>query len=564
MKKYNFLIIVIVLYLMGCKDFLNESPKDFISPINFYKTPSQAVLATNSIYAAMKNNNVTCYDARYITTDIETVARWQDAGGLWNYTHSSFNTYVANWWFAQYQGINTCNVVIDNCTDNPNLPDWEKYVAEGKFGRAFFYFNIVRLWGDAPLRLNQITGLTPEELKLPRTPSSKIWEVIISDLEYAINNLSDKGQVEYGRFTKDAARGLLAKVYLTLGSMDQRDAKSDGKVYFKKAMDYSKTIIDGGKYSLEPYYPDAFSPLNEGHNENLIVVQNKSGAETSGWTGMVFGIQGDITQGGSWNMITGTDYLMTFFEPSDTVRRYWNAVRGEIAKDNTPGAYSGILQDWDHPNKYPGLIWDFKPCIAKFRRWPVRDPNASWNNGIIDEPVLRYADVLMIYAEAYNEIYGGPSLGGQPDAFWAVNQVRSRARNVNKGYVAEDLVPRDISYKSSSVPDWRPNFYGYDCQSKDIYTFRAYSDNYTAFKNEILNERARELVGEINNRYYDLVRTGKLLTAVKNVGSYFNPITNRIERDFDWTNNISKRHLLFPIPISEMDANSLMTQNDGF
>ena len=201
----------------------------------------------------------------------------------------------------------------------------------------------------------------------------------------------------------------------------------------------------------------------------------------------------------------------------------------------------------------------------------------------MDEPLLRYADILLIYAEAYNEVNHGPgsytpstgtdlSGAGIRSAYDAVNLVRKRARIANSGIIHEDPLPRVLkkSYASLAddcVPDWRPGSYGFIYDGvRNPMTYNQYQNDYDAFRNEILNERARELVAETTDRWCDLVRRGKLVSQMQ-MWRQYNPFISSTERNVltpGAPENISERNMLLPVPLSEMDVNKKLTQNPGY
>ena len=222
--------------------------------------------------------------------------------------------------------------------------------------------------------------------------------------------------------------------------------------------------------------------------------------------------------------------------------------------------------------------------IGKFRRFPLADPSSyNYTNFGMDEPLLRYADVLLMYAEAYNEVNHGPGdyrpssgidMSGisVQSAYDAVNLVRKRSRIANEGIMHQDVLPRKlitdyINKVDECVPDWKPNSYGYIYDGvRTVWDYNRYGDDYTAFRTEILNERARELVAESTDRWCDLVRRGTLVKQMQ-VWRQYNPFISNTEREITTPGapeNIQSRNMLLPIPLSEIDTNKNLTQNPGY
>ena len=413
-------------------------------------------------------------------------------------------------------------------------------------------------------------------------------------------HVAEKGDTgngyQYGRITKDACRGFLAKVHLWLASVAQRDGREvlgSATENYTKAMNYAKEVIQGGRYQLVEYYPDVFNAktkISEAPKEVIWCVQGLTGDDTGTLTGMLYGMRGNENLGGSWDNISSSDYHRMIYEPSDSIRRLWNCPRVQVL-DN------GKLWGWDYK-----IYWDTRVdqplsnatennswvmwSIGKFRRFPLADASSyNYKNFGMDEPLLRFADVLLIYAEAYNEINHSPgaytpssslAMNGSNvnSAYDAVNLVRKRARISNKAggrVVHRDVLPRDldkthINDVNTVVPDWKPSSYGYDYAGTAMWTAKHYSDDYTAFRTEILNERARELVGEVTDRWCDLVRRGILVQAFQNWRIY-NPFISGEERRIPpplTPENVRPYHQLLPIPLSELDTNKNLTQNPGY
>ena len=539
---------------------------------------------------------MTGYNIKQIPNDLLKRASWDEASGLSNFTYGSENTYIAGMWQNHYAVIKDCNSVIDNVTANKEkINNWERYVGQAHGIRAFLYFDLVRWFGDVPLVLTDTKSL--DGLEVTRTPQKEVFRQIIEDFEYCISHTMDKGDTskgyQYGRLTKDACHGFLAKVYLWLGSVAQRDGKEilgNAADNFEKSLEHSSAVIQGGRYKLVDYYPDVFNAKtrDKAPDEVLWCVQGLTGDDTGTWTGMMFGIRGNQNLGGSWDNISSSDYHRMMYEPSDSIRRLWNCPRMTIQDD-------GTLWGWDYK-----MYWDTRGdqklseatennnwlqwSIGKFRRYPLADPSSyNYTNFGMDEPLLRYADVLLMYAEAYNEVNHAPGdyrpssgmdMSGISiqSAYDAVNLVRKRSRIANEGIMHQDVLPRKLitdyaTEVDECVPDWKPGAYGYIYDGvRTAWEYNRYGDDYTAFRTEILNERARELVAESTDRWCDLVRRGILVKQMQAWRQY-NPFISNTEREITTPGapeNIQSRNMLLPVPLSEIDVNKNLTQNPGY
>lgn len=561
MNKFNILIAMLVcLNICGCSDFLEEDPKGKLTTDNFYNSESDARQAINGVYRRLSDSWVTGYNIKQIPNDLLKRASWDEASGLSNFTYGSENTYIAGMWQNHYAVIKDCNSVIDNVTANKEkINNWERYVGQAHGIRAFLYFDLVRWFGDVPLVLTDTKSL--DGLEVTRTPQKEVFRQIIEDFEYCISHTMDKGDTskgyQYGRLTKDACHGFLAKVYLWLGSVAQRDGKEilgNAADNFEKSLEHSSAVIQGGRYKLVDYYPDVFNAKtrDKAPDEVLWCVQGLTGDDTGTWTGMMFGIRGNQNLGGSWDNISSSDYHRMMYEPSDSIRRLWNCPRMTIQDD-------GTLWGWDYK-----MYWDTRGdqklseatennnwlqwSIGKFRRYPLADPSSyNYTNFGMDEPLLRYADVLLMYAEAYNEVNHAPGdyrpssgmdMSGISiqSAYDAVNLVRKRSRIANEGIMHQDVLPRKLitdyaTEVDECVPDWKPGAYGYIYDGvRTAWEYNRYGDDYTAFRTEILNERARELVAESTDRWCDLVRRGILVKQMQAWRQY-NPFISNTERE---------------------------------
>ena len=588
MNKFNILIAMLVcLNICGCSDFLEEDPKGKLTTDNFYNSESDARQAINGVYRRLSDSWVTGYNIKQIPNDLLKRASWDEASGLSNFTYGSENTYIAGMWQNHYAVIKDCNSVIDNVTTNKEkINNWERYVGQAHGIRAFLYFDLVRWFGDVPLVLTDTKSL--DGLEVTRTPQKEVFRQIIEDFEYCISHTMDKGDTskgyQYGRLTKDACHGFLAKVYLWLGSVAQRDGK---EILGNAADNFEKSL---GRYKLVDYYPDVFNAKtrDKAPDEVLWCVQGLTGDDTGTWTGMMFGIRGNQNLGGSWDNISSSDYHRMMYEPSDSIRRLWNCPRMTIQDD-------GTLWGWDYK-----MYWDTRGdqklseatennnwlqwSIGKFRRYPLADPSSyNYTNFGMDEPLLRYADVLLMYAEAYNEVNHGPGdyrpssgmdMSGISiqSAYDAVNLVRKRSRIANEGIMHQDVLPRKLitdyaTEVDECVPDWKPGAYGYIYDGvRTAWEYNRYGDDYTAFRTEILNERARELVAESTDRWCDLVRRGILVKQMQAWRQY-NPFISNTEREITTPGapeNIQSRNMLLPVPLSEIDVNKNLTQNPGY
>jgi hypothetical protein len=356
-------------------------------------------------------------------------------------------------------------------------------LAEAKFLRSFAYFNLIRLYGDVPL----VT--TPEEQTVlgPRTPKADVWTQVIKDATEAETALPvswDSGNK--GRATQGAADALLADVYLWRSSAEDSNE-------WQKVADQAKKVIDSGVYSLVPNYINAFLPGSQNRSEEIFAVQTTGAAGGTDLSTAEWAWPREMGAGspGGWGTYVPTTSLLELYPTGD---------------------YRREVSYFSHgPNPNGVDVTFYRPHVYKYRPTTRPGPqDANW-------PLYRYAEILLMYAEAQNEL-GHPEIAAQ-----YVNMVRARARN---GTGSENRAqPADISTTLSQ----------------------------TAMREAILNERRMELAFE-SKRWFDQVREGF---------EYFQ--SSMIANDTTAVAaNISPAKMLWPIPQTQIDLNPALQQNPGY
>ena len=350
-----------------------------------------------------------------------------------------------------------------------------RLIGEAQFLRAYFYFNLVRWFGDVPLILEPF----PTTFELPRTPRDEVYAQIEADLRAAADVLpASYSGVDVGRVTSGAARAMLAKVALTHGD-------------FQQAADLALEVINGGQYALLPTYGEIFTEAGENSSETIFEIQAAAFEIGGGGSqyNEVQGVRGNPNLG--WGFNRPSDDLIASFEPGDPRRDATILYVGEVLPDG-----SAVIQD--NPN-LEGERFNQKAFVP--------DHPGGNGNGPGNIRIFRYADLLLIAAEALNEI-------GQPEqALTYLNQVRARARGSS----------------TSVLPD-------------------VTTTDRDELREAIYHERRSELALE-QHRWFDLVRTGRAAEEMEPLRPNFTPGTNE----------------LFPIPQSEIDlSQGALTQNPGY
>ena len=576
--KYLFLV-VLVSGFVGCSDLLEEVPVSDRSIENSFKTEADAIAAIVGVYSSLHLEGVYGKSQTLFSTDEHNAGSKVPLSGLNTFNFTADNVEVIlPIWRDHYKGINRANIAISKIPSiDMDVDERNTLVAEAKFIKALLYFNLIRYFGDVPYKYSETTSLN--DLNIPRTPVATIYENMISDLEYCVEYLKVKTSGLAGHATKDSAKTLLASIYLTKGSMARRNNTGDGIADFTFAARYSKEVIDANRYSLCPYFPDAFIVQNKNNDEIVFDVQFKSpGLGVGNTIGLNMGIPSDasgidnLSAGGSQGAIRANPYHQYYYDKADSVRLQWTDARIKIV------SATGKFRRLSAVDKEP-------VSAAKFRRYPVRSPGYAiqTNDYDVNWPIFRYAEVLLIYAEATNEI-NGPT---QP-AIDALNQLRSRARNVNASGVHADVLPRTLILQNS-------------IGLANLTLSNPLVSSQAAFRDYIFYERSRELSQE-GKRWFDLVRWGSLKTTLRNMinkmiakslevpvvqwpplpGITQPPSTTTISWKRYWignssgnngqteewnkiTSNVQDFHMLLPIPNAERLANpSIGPNNPGY
>ncbi|MCF8320266.1 MAG: RagB/SusD family nutrient uptake outer membrane protein [Flavobacterium sp.] len=558
--KYLFLVVFFTSFL-GCSDILEEVPVSDLSVENSFNTEADAKAAIVGVYNSLQLEGVYGKSQTLFSTDEHNAGSKVPLSGFNLYSFTADNVEVIlPIWRDHYVGINRANLAISKIPSiNMNVEERNTLVAEAKFIKALLYFNLIRYYGDVPYKYSETASLN--DLNIPRTPVATIYENMIRDLEYCVEHLDVKAAGLAGHATQDAAKTLLASIYLTRGSMARRDNTGNGIADFTLATRYSKEVIDANRYRLCPYFPDAFIVQNKNNDEIVFDVQFKSpGLGVGNTIGINMGIPStasgvdNLTAGGSQGAIRANPYHQFYYEVADSIRMKWTNAR--ILINATTGGYSIVSAVSNNP----------PVSAAKFRRYPVRSPGfvLQTNDYDVNWPIFRYAEVLLIYAEASNEINGPNQL-----AINALNLLRSRARNTNIGGVHRDILPRSLSIQRS-------------IGLVDLTLTNSLVSSQSAFRNYILLERSRELSQE-GKRWFDLVRWGILKSTLRGLNakciakiSETPPVEVPVITNTKWTNywngrvdewnlitgSIQDFHMLLPIPTNERMANSSIGPNN--
>lgn len=445
-------------FCTGCNDFLDEKPQSVAAKVNFYQNDNDIEEAINACYANLQQTQmyrefmVTMAETR--SDNIEDRNPGGNAGRDYNidkFTAGADNACITSVWQYHYHTIMRCNAVLSNLGVCEDAAKKQQFEGEARFIRGLMYFNLVRFWGAVPLVEKELT--IEESRAAVRDDVDKIYNFIENDFKAAASALPktyDKNNA--GRATSGAALGMLGKVYLTLHRY--QDCVNTLKPLLS---DEYKSV-----YSLQPNVLDVFKMENSMNNEMMFVVRFSKTIVGEGRNFNQYYKDASLLDPVLRQGYDATDERKALIETTS------------IDKDNTP--------------------------FVKF--YDTLDSTTATVG--YDQPILRFVDIMLMYAEALNEV----SYSGNGEAMTYLNKIRERAKAAT--YTAADLNSQE------------------------------------AFRKAILWERRIELPLELH-RWFDLLRTGEAIDAMAKVGL-----------------QITQDDLLFPLPKTELDLCPNMQQNPGY
>ncbi len=491
----TFLILFLLLSIAGCKKYITKDVVGQYPESEFYKTQAQAVLAINAAYVPLafttSNNNRLWVFGDVASDDAAKGGNPGDQADIEfidQFNVNSTNGNLASIWTLLYDGITRCNIVLSKVP--PIQMDKElqaRILGEAKFLRSWYYFELTNIFGDVPVIL---TPLPPDQLQIPQSPVQQIFETVIEpDLTDAITNLPP-GYTgpDVGRVTSGAATALLAKAYLFESKWD-------------KAAITAAKIVSSNVYDLMPLYTENFNQKFKNNKESVFEIQHLTGQDPKLGSELNQYFAPQIDNGYFFN--APTQNFVDEFEKTGT-----NIVDPRldytVGRDSMPWFNNRIFDKaWS-----PGTGY-----LTRKHQQPLSEVQNK-SDGNLNYIAIRYADVLLWYAEALNES------GHTADALIPLNRVRKRARE---------------SYKYDSLQAGYPNIPA--GLLPDI-TSTSQSDVRTA----IQHERRVELGFEFH-RYFDLIRWGK------------DYATHALSDKPNFNYDLNKH---FPIPQIERDRNKAL------
>lgn len=501
------LMVVWLLTFGSCsKDFLEQNPYGVLTTDSYFTTADQLSSSLNTAYKSLHSVEFDLWVLYDVGSDDAEKGGESESDQI-AYQDISMsrqlagNAFVSRFYNNLYAGIARCNLVIDKSAGiTSSTARVAQMVNEAKFLRGYYYFLLCSNWGDVPLVTH---FLTPSELKLAKSPASAIWQQIESDLLDA-TNLPTKSQWasgNVGRATSGAAWGMLGKVYMF------QHKYADAEQALEK-------VVLSGQYSLVNDFGSIWRRTGHNNAESIFEVQHKALQTPAQGTNVVRSNQSRDLQARGWGFDMPTQDLLNEFEPGDPRIIYTFIFKGDVFPQKAAGQ-TYVVENSKSPTGYSGR--------KIFQIESLRDANIG-DQGV-NIRLLRYADVLLLYAEALNE-------NGKPaQALTYLNMVRKRARNTPLTDPERISCVYNLTVTGVRLPD-------------------VTTTDKVLLSQAIWHERRCELAME-SIRRYDLIRTGRFevrLEAAKPIAQVELP-----------------KHLMLPLPQTEIDVtNGILVQNSDY
>jgi len=493
MKKI-YLLIPFLFAVMSCNDFLDETLEGTYSDATFYKTAAHAEIAITGVYNAASFNSTS--NALWVFGDVVSddavkgglAGDLSDVQFLEQFDYSRSNEYLARIWRQYYEGINRANFLL-HFIDRIEMKDERKaeIVGEAKFLRAWFHFNLVNIFGEIPLRVEP--SLSPDDSPLAPSTVDVVYAQIEKDLTEALTGLKVT-PANIGRATQGSAYGLLAKAKLFQGK-------------WQDALDAITALEGLGVYSLQPVYKNNFIDSTQNNSEAIFEIQHLKGQQP--------GLGSFLNQYFSPAVENG----YYFDQPTQDFVDEFEVTPGDVVDPRLDYTVGREGQPWVNGELFDPS-WSSTGYLSRKHVQPLREvPKGTKGDAGLDYVYMRYAEVLLMKAEALNE------LNRPTEAVDPLNAVRKRAR---ESYLYDTGIGGFGSVPAALLPD-------------------VAASSQANVRDAIRHERRVELGMEFH-RYFDLMRYGKTAAEDALAGDGFNYETKRY----------------FLIPQAELDTNPLINQ----
>jgi len=495
-KKYGLLALAVgTLGVTGCKKFLNETDKSNFTVDNYFTKPEHARSSVNAIYASLRDPMSSGFGGgAWTMTEFATGQAATDLGQavdsyfVKDLRNTADNAYGLSYWQNYYKGIGNANLSIAKIPGIAmDAAESKRLLGEAHFLRAWYYFTLVQLFGNIPL-ITEPVDLASPQLRPKQAAPEDVYKVIVDDLKTAEASGLPWTDAS-GKISLGAVKSLLAKVYLTMAGYPLQK----GAEYYDLASKKAEEVLDSKQFKLFTTYNDLHNPAKKNVDENIFMIQYKTQIIPGNWQELIIPYNKNISAYSSeTGGIYATGAFVNSYDPADL-----RAKEGQF--------FFTKFTNQDDRTKVVDLggyfIYKIFDVVAQTT---TANSDLNWS-------LIRYADVLLIYAEASNEV-NGPAA----KAYDAVNQVRTRAT--------------------------LPNLTGL---SKD------------QFREAIWRERWYELCFE-NVTWFDMARLRKAFNVdTKGFDNY-------VGHKFSYGPVLTDRELLFPIPSRELRNNPNLIPTKGY
>lgn len=549
MKTLKYILLsCVVLGAVACDDFLVETPDTSVEKSGVYNSLSSAKAALAGCYGNMAGYNGYAFNYFHVlsvTSGMGVSIKANDVNlTTMNILPSDVN--MTNAYNGMYETVRIANDIIDGMKSSTISIESEKnrITGEAHFIRGLTYFNLVRLFGKVSLVTQPV--LDYNEAQAPRADVSAVYTLIIDDLKAAYGMLPLPADKVEGHPHRYAAQALLAKVYLTLAG------NTEGSEYWQKAYDAAKDVYDHGEYKLVRPYAKLFGSANKNNAESIFEIQFASAVNSGRLTETTFPVGHELmsniaTEGKSWGKTRPSQRAFDQFDEGDPRReasfvygRYTNIFIADAKKKNillypttkkagTSGTGDNKLVYKQGDSEYPAWKKYYDPMMTA---------SASNANFVY----YRYADLLMVLAEAANEI-------GSSDAAGYLNEVLDRARDADGNGVidpATEVYPLAVSPEEEA--------------------------DKALFRERIFRERLKELTGECDEWYTIRRRGTEYLRKIMEehntqveagyAAQKLDPANVKFVYTYKITDETVKKNLLMPFPADEIIRNENISQEE--
>jgi len=506
MKNISKIIVLSLLAVISfscSEDFLVEKSPDMLASENFWRNQSDAEAGLATVYSQLESSAkywegfqegrqvMKQYRSDYVLygADAANYASWTD---IYNFTYTFGNPNLYYIWSINYAGINYANQVINNVSkmteEQIDTEIRDEIVGEARFLRAYYHFELLQFFGDVIIRDEEIFG---DNINKAPSPREDVWDFVIRDFSDAANVLVRKhDELNTGRATKYTALAYLGKAYMYRAGEEENLAAE----YFQKAADAFKVIVDDNYYSLISDYLSMWDGTAPNSPESIFEFQMTPSEDNGAYYKFVLYYFYGANEFGGWEEILGTQSLIDEMKKEGQIandgnydhRLYWNCYFNDpyFNDPETNMVYGKTYNDWFGSGNDKVYFRKYLPSdVGGFDVWGLA----------LNVPLMRYADVLLMYAEALNET------GNTTKAISMINQVRNRAGMPDLTITSPEEV-----------------------------------------REQIKHERVMEFTLE-GCRFFDLRRWGDLEKAMQGAGR---------------TNFSLAEHSYMPIPEAEVNANS--------